>query len=141
MDRSASQAFRPPAHAFEVHISPARFAPYLRRSAGDADQAFELYQWNGRLVGATHEALGHVEVALRNTVDAHLRARNAEQPPAPQHGVVRYSSNWLEVPAAPLYGLLNTVRHGRRHSTYLRAARRAAAGRHAARDTRDRPTR
>ncbi|GGM38649.1 Abi family protein [Promicromonospora citrea] len=131
MDRSASQAFQQPAHAFEVYISSARFAPYLGRAAGDADRAFELYQWNSRLTGATHEALGHVEVALRNALDARLRTWNAVQPPAPQHGVASYSSNWLEVPAAPLYGLLNTVRHGRRHSTYLRAARRAAESREA----------
>ncbi|PUB25311.1 hypothetical protein C8K30_10755 [Promicromonospora sp. AC04] len=130
MTHSASQAFRP-AHAFEVHISAARFAPYLDQADGDPDLAFELYQWNGRLTGAVHEVLGFVEVALRNALDVRLRTWNAAQPPAPKHGVREYTHDWLEVPAAPLYGLLTTVRHGRRHSTHSRATKRAAESRDA----------
>ena len=43
------------------------------------DLALRLYLWNIELAGAFHSSLGLLEVILRNTIDAELRAWNASQ--------------------------------------------------------------
>jgi len=48
-------------------LSPERIAPYLRATGGgNLDVAVRLYEWNLAISGALYEALGIVEVVLRN---------------------------------------------------------------------------
>ncbi|MGK4219440.1 hypothetical protein [Kocuria sp.] len=113
-----SQSFTMP-----THLSQARFNTYRRCAAGDAE-AFELYRWNLHLTGAVFEMLGVVEVALRNAIDRQLRQWNAAQSARP--GDRPYSNKWLEHPAHPLYGLLNTkARGGYMRSTFDEARKLA----------------
>jgi hypothetical protein len=51
-------------------LSDARFAPYLASSNGDHNDAVALYVWNARISAALFETLHHVEVLLRNAIDA-----------------------------------------------------------------------
>jgi hypothetical protein len=53
-----------------VWITNARFAPYLSETDGDHEEALTLYVWNARISAAMFETLHHVEVLLRNAVDA-----------------------------------------------------------------------
>lgn len=64
----------------ERWISPARLAPYLN-VAGTAETglATRLYVWNARIAGACMETIHHVEVLVRNAIDARL---SESQPPA-----------------------------------------------------------
>jgi hypothetical protein len=54
-------------------ITEPRFAPYLRSAGGDHELALALYIWNAQISAATLETLHHVEVLLRNTVDAQFQ--------------------------------------------------------------------
>lgn len=54
-------------------VTPARFAPYLDEAGGDHDAAVALYVWNARISAAVFETLHHVEVLLRNAVDAQFK--------------------------------------------------------------------
>ena len=54
-------------------ISEARFSAYLAEADGDEENALELYRWNASMASAMFDLVGHVEVVLRNTVDAALR--------------------------------------------------------------------
>ncbi|NJQ01763.1 Abi family protein [Streptomyces zingiberis] len=56
-------------------ISPDRLTPYLSACAGDSTAALALYQWNGDLAAAFFEPLGHLEIMLRNALDARLVIR------------------------------------------------------------------
>lgn len=56
-------------------ISPARFAPYLRATSGDARAAIRLYDWNSVIAAAFVHPLHYVEVALRNGLHRRLCAR------------------------------------------------------------------
>lgn len=47
-------------------ISPARFEPYLRATAGDVEAAIVRYEWNSVAAAAFVHPLHYVEVALRN---------------------------------------------------------------------------
>ncbi len=64
------------------HFSDERLHLYLVEAQGDADAAARLYQWNSRCSAVIWEALGYLEVSLRNALDARmtLRQRNRGQP-------------------------------------------------------------
>jgi hypothetical protein len=51
-------------------ITAARFEPYLTDAEGDHELAVALYVWNARVSAAMFETLHHVEVTLRNAIDA-----------------------------------------------------------------------
>ncbi len=51
-------------------VTDTRFAPYLTEANGDYERALELYVWNARVSAAMFETLHHVEVILRNAIDA-----------------------------------------------------------------------
>jgi hypothetical protein len=54
-------------------LSPERIAPYLRATGdGDLDVAVRLYEWNLAISGALYEALGILEVVLRNALSTQL---------------------------------------------------------------------
>ena len=54
-------------------LSPERIAPYLRATGGgNLDVAVRLYEWNLAISGALYEALGIVEVVLRNALSTQL---------------------------------------------------------------------
>jgi hypothetical protein len=55
-------------------ISQLRFEAFLLETGGDHDRAWGLYIWNTELAGALMEALGHVEVLLRNAVHTQLKS-------------------------------------------------------------------
>lgn len=115
------------ASAVTDHITGARFATYLTLVGGDHRDALKLYRWNIEMSSALHEALGVAEVFLRNAMDAKLRTWNISQPP---RGVVVYTHEWVETPAAPLYAVLNTkARNGFVYSTYQEAKNRAETSR------------
>jgi hypothetical protein len=56
-------------------ISPDRLNPYLTARGGDTAAALALYRWNSDLAAAFFEPLGHLEIMLRNALDARLVAR------------------------------------------------------------------
>ncbi len=56
-------------------ISPDRLNPYLTACAGDSAAALALYRWNSDLAAAFFEPLGHLEIMLRNALDARLVGR------------------------------------------------------------------
>ncbi|SFT22181.1 hypothetical protein [Streptomyces sp. ok210] len=56
-------------------ISPDRLNPYLTACGGDTTAALALYRWNSDLAAAFFEPLGHLEIMLRNALDARLVAR------------------------------------------------------------------
>ena len=70
-------------------ISDAWFASYLDETGGDHDAAVALYIWNARISAAAFEALHHVEVLLRNSVDAQFTPVNPAAPP---------EKTWLDDP-------------------------------------------
>jgi hypothetical protein len=54
-------------------LSPERIAPYLRTAGGgDLDAAVRLYEWNLAISGGLYEALGILEVVLRNALCTQL---------------------------------------------------------------------
>lgn len=61
---------------FELHFAAPRLRHYLTDSHGDADRAIRLYEWNTEISAAFWESLGHLEVALRNTIDRQMIARH-----------------------------------------------------------------
>jgi len=71
-------------------ITSARFAPYLAEAEGDHPVAVELYVWNAQISAAVFETLHHVEVLLRNAVDAQF---------APVDAAASPRDTWLEDPA------------------------------------------
>ncbi|MDV5143180.1 hypothetical protein R1T08_02360 [Streptomyces sp. SBC-4] len=56
-------------------VSPDRLNPYLKQCSGDLHAALALYRWNSEISAAFFESLGHLEVMLRNALDARLVAR------------------------------------------------------------------
>lgn len=58
----------------EQLLSPGRLAPYVKVAGGDLAAGVELYQWNISISSALFEVLAHLEVGLRNAVDARLVA-------------------------------------------------------------------
>ncbi len=61
---------------FERHFGQARLRHYLDACDGDTQRAVQLYGWNAELSAAFWAPLGHLEVALRNTVDRQMTARH-----------------------------------------------------------------
>jgi hypothetical protein len=74
-------------------ISPDRLNPYLIACAGDTTAALALYRWNSDLAAAFFESLGHLEIMLRNALDARLVARQQ------RHG---RTAEWYADPEIPL---------------------------------------
>ncbi|MDT3440057.1 MULTISPECIES: hypothetical protein [unclassified Pseudofrankia] len=56
-------------------LSAPRFARYLQTTNGDAEQAMRLYWWNVEVSAAFYGPLHCLELALRNSMNTHLRAR------------------------------------------------------------------
>jgi hypothetical protein len=90
-------------------VTPARFAPYLDEAARDHDAAVALYVWNARISAAVFETLHHVEVLLRNAVDARF---------APVDPGASPRKTWLEDPA-----ILNEASRKRVRETIGRISR------------------
>lgn len=65
--------------AVTAFLSPARLRPYLQAAAGDDEKALELYEWSARMASAAFELIAHLEVGLRNALDAQLRMHVDEQ--------------------------------------------------------------
>ncbi|MFB7825308.1 hypothetical protein [Streptomyces hydrogenans] len=76
-------------------VSPERLNPYLSKCAGDLGAALALYQWNSTAAAAFFETLGHLEVMLRNALDARLVARQVRR---------NRADEWFTDPAVPLRG-------------------------------------
>ena len=57
------------------HLGQARLEQYLVHCQGDQYRAVALYRWNAQLAAAFWLDLGHLEVALRNAIDAAMVAR------------------------------------------------------------------
>ena len=83
----------PTSLALVEHLSGDRLSTYLAACDDNLDAAVVLYAWNGEVTGAFWEHLGHVEVSLRNTLDARLAAR---------HDRLRRAGTWLDDPAREL---------------------------------------
>lgn len=67
----------PNAVAIATALSRERLAPYLRAAGGrDVAAAVRLYEWNLAVSGAMYEALGILEVVLRNALSAQLAAHH-----------------------------------------------------------------
>ena len=66
----------PTSRALVEHLSGERLSTYLAACDGNLDAAVALYAWNSQVTGAFWEHLGHVEVTLRNTLDARLTDRH-----------------------------------------------------------------
>jgi hypothetical protein len=68
-------------------LTDARFAPYLCICGGDHERAVALYVWNAQISAVMMETLHHVEVLLRNAIDAQF---------TPVDGSARPRDTWLE---------------------------------------------
>lgn len=77
-----------------VALSTERLAPYLRAASGDLDGALRLYEWNLAVLGGFYEALGILEVVLRNALSVQLTER---------HGTL--AGNWYDDPLRMLSDL------------------------------------
>ncbi len=62
----------------EEHFTSIRLSKYLGQAKGDQEQAVLLYRWNSELSAAVWEALGYLEVALRNLLDKKLTERHVK---------------------------------------------------------------
>ncbi|WP_424183936.1 hypothetical protein ACOBQX_18465 [Actinokineospora sp. G85] len=67
---------------------------YLERCDSDAARAAELYVWNAHASAAFWQTLGHLEVALRNTMSSRMAARHQR--------LRRAGTSWLDDPAHEL---------------------------------------
>jgi hypothetical protein len=57
-------------------FSAERLSTYLAHCEGNFAAAVEMYRWNSAITAAFWEPIGHLEVALRNTLDDRLAARH-----------------------------------------------------------------
>lgn len=57
-------------------FSGERLSTYIAYCDGNLGAAIELYRWNAEVTAAFWEPIGHLEVALRNTLSAQLAARH-----------------------------------------------------------------
>jgi len=80
-------ADEPDAAPIATALSPERLAPYLRVAAGDLAGGVRLYEWNLAASGALYEALGILEVVLRNALSTQL---------ATHHGTL--AGHWYDDP-------------------------------------------
>jgi hypothetical protein len=84
------------AERIAASLSPERFAPYLRSTGGHLHAAVRLYEWNLAASGALYEALGILEVVLRNALSKQL---------AVHHGSL--AGQWYDDPL----GVLSDLAH------------------------------
>lgn len=84
----------PDAAPIAAALSPERLAPYVRATLGDLTEAVRLYEWNLAVSGALYEALGILEVVLRNALSTQLAA---------QHGTL--AGHWYDDPRGVLSDL------------------------------------
>lgn len=77
----------------EELFSSERLSTYLARSEGDFKAAVRLYRWNAAITAAFWEPIGHLKVALRNTLAAQLAER---------HAALGKSGSWLDDPGREL---------------------------------------
>ncbi len=63
----------------ERRLSVERIGPYRTTVGGDLDRALLLYEWNATVGAAIHEAIGHLEVVLRNALHEQLTAWHTAQ--------------------------------------------------------------
>ncbi len=82
----------PPAD-LERLFSAERLSTYLDHCNGDFAAAVEMYRWNSALTAAFWEPIGHLEVALRNTLHARLASR---------HHLLGKPGSWLDDPEEEL---------------------------------------
>ena len=73
-------------------LSAERLAPYVAACQGNQAVALRLYEWNLSVSGAFYEALGIVEVALRNALHQRLTDRHGHLP-----------GHWYDDPAGLLH--------------------------------------
>jgi hypothetical protein len=89
----------PPAHLSRSDIerlfSAERLSTYIAHCGGDFVAAVEMYRWNSAITAAFWEPVGHLEVALRNTLDDRLATR---------HRRLGRTGSWLDDPAGQLPG-------------------------------------
>jgi hypothetical protein len=99
----------------EHHIGRERLQHYLAAASGDTSVARALYDWNVEASAAFWGSLGHLEVALRNTVDARMTARH-ERLGREGHWIFddQYEFGRREPPAAHQYPYVDVVRAKRR---------------------------
>jgi hypothetical protein len=76
-------------------FSAERLSTYIAHCNGDFAAAVEMYRWNAAITAAFWEPIGHLEVALRNSLDDRLAAR---------HRRLGRSGSWLDDPAGDLPG-------------------------------------
>lgn len=69
-------------------ISPQRFQPYLSKTGGDVNKAFELYEENVRLSAEFYQYLSFFEVGMRNKLNDSM--------------IRDYGDMWLLNPKTPL---------------------------------------
>lgn len=74
-------------------FSRERLSTYMHHCGGDLVAAIALYRWNAAITAAFWEPIGHLEVALRNTLDRRLAAR---------HLHLGRTDSWLDDPAREL---------------------------------------
>jgi hypothetical protein len=90
-------------------VTGARFAPYVTEAKGDYERALALYIWNARVSAAMFETLHHVEVTLRNAIDAQFEPVVVSAAP---------TATWLYDPK-----ILNDTSRRRVEETVLRIRR------------------
>ncbi|MHB1808720.1 MAG: hypothetical protein ACYCU0_05415 [Solirubrobacteraceae bacterium] len=87
-----------------LHLSPSdlkrlfsaeRLSTYIAHCRGDFAAALEMYRWNSAITAAFWEPIGHLEVALRNTLANRLQER---------HHRLERSGSWLDDPVGELSG-------------------------------------
>lgn len=74
-------------------FSAERLSTYVAQCDGDFDAAVALYRWNAAITAAFWEPIGHLEVALRNTLSAQLTRR---------HKRLGRGGSWLDDPGLDL---------------------------------------
>ena len=84
-----------PPQDLERLFSAERLSTYIDHCGGYFAAAVELYRWNSAITAAFWEPIGHLEVALRNTLDDRLAAR---------HRRLERPGSWLDDPAQELSG-------------------------------------
>lgn len=76
-------------------FSAERLSTYIAHCGGDFAVAVEMYRWNAAITATFWEPIGHLEVALRNSLDDRLAAR---------HRRLGRPGSWLDDPAGELPG-------------------------------------
>jgi hypothetical protein len=64
----------------EAWISSPRFAPFLRAAAGNRALAVALYEWHAEVGAACFATMHHLEILVRNAIDAELGNGQNETP-------------------------------------------------------------